>query len=166
MHNFFSTLFKKESPSANAPPPTQGMPKASPIAAVPSSLKAPFSLDPIQTKLYEAIELTKGNFYIQGQAGTGKSSFVQYSKEHTRKRFCVVSPPAVAAMNMGGVTIHSMFMLPFSDFFILDKLELKSKTEHILRKIDTLIIDEVPMVRPDTGLCSFLPPKRLLIWRN
>lgn len=74
---------------------------------------------------------------------------MQYFKEHTRKRFCVVSPTAVATMNVGGVTIHSMFMLPFSDFFILDKLELKSKTEHILRKIDTLIIDEISMVRPD-----------------
>lgn len=106
-------------------------------------------LDPVQQELFSNIESTNDSFYIQGQAGTGKSTFVQYLKEHSNKKLCLVCPTAVAAMNVGGSTIHSLFMFPFSDFFILENLNLKQKTEQILRKIDTLVVDEVSMVRPD-----------------
>ena len=150
MRNFFTSLFKKEPPSPHKPPPVPPTATQAPVIRMSTPVNAPLSLDPTQAQLFEAIENTKDNFYIQGQAGTGKSTFVQYFKAHSRKRHCVVCPTAVAAMNIGGTTIHSLFMLPFSDFFILEKLELKRKTEQVLRKMDVLIIDEVSMVRPDT----------------
>jgi len=110
-----------------------------------------FSLDPDQKALFDRIETERGNFFIQGQAGTGKSSFIRYLREHSRKRVAVASPTAVAAINVGGVTIHSMFELPLSDFIILRDVlyEKHFKLPQILAGTDLLVIDEVSMVRPD-----------------
>ena len=107
------------------------------------------ALDELQQALFEDIENSEDNFFVQGQAGTGKSTFVQYLKAHTKKRFRIACPTAIAALNIGGVTLHSLFRFPFSDFFIFEKLQLAQKTKQILQKTDILIIDEVSMVRPD-----------------
>lgn len=112
-------------------------------------LATPAKLDDVQQALFDAIENTNANIFVQGQAGTGKSTFVQYLKARTRKDICIACPTAIAALNIGGVTLHSLFRFPFSDFFILEKLELAQKTKQILQKRDLLIIDEVSMVRPD-----------------
>ena len=116
---------------------------------VKGPLASPMQLDEVQQTLFNAIENTNANIFVQGQAGTGKSAFVHYLKDHTRKEFCVACPTAIAALNIGGVTLHSLFRFPFSDFFILEKLELAQKTKQILLKKDLLIIDEISMVRPD-----------------
>jgi ATP-dependent DNA helicase PIF1 len=106
-------------------------------------------LDAVQQALFNGVENTNANIFVQGQAGTGKSAFVQYLKDHTRKDFCVACPTAIAALNIGRVTLHSLFRLPFGNFFILEKLKLAPKTKKILQKKDLLIIDEISMVRPD-----------------
>ncbi len=106
-------------------------------------------LDDIQEKLFHKIEQTKENYFLQGQAGTGKSTFINYLKENLSKKMIVVSPTAVAALNIGGVTIHSFFQIPPKDFIILDALEIGFKTKKILAKTDLIIIDEISMVRPD-----------------
>ncbi len=113
------------------------------------SLPTPTQLDAAQMRLFEDIENSHTNYFVQGQAGTGKSTFAQYLKTHTKRNYCIACPTAIAALHIGGVTLHSLFYFPFSDFFIMDNLKLGRKTKRILEKADMLIIDEVSMVRPD-----------------
>ncbi len=109
------------------------------------------SLNLVQRKLFDKIEHTKQNIFIQGQAGTGKSTFVKYLKRHSKKRIRLIAPTAIAALNIDGSTIHSMFNLPISDFIIEKDLykSKRRKLKTILKKTDILIIDEVSMLRPD-----------------
>ena len=110
-----------------------------------------YELNAQQCSLFDVLENTATNVFLQGQAGTGKSTFITYLKEHSSKRIRIVCPTAVAGVNIGGTTIHSLFKLPLSDFLVFDEL-LKSprkKLKSILNKTDLLVIDEVSMVRPD-----------------
>ena len=107
------------------------------------------SLSKEQHELFFKIESTSNNYLIQGQAGTGKSTFIKYLFDHSDKRIRVICPTAIAALNIKGVTIHSLFQLPLSDFIIKEQLELKKRTINILKKTDLIIIDEISMVRPD-----------------
>src|SRR5580698_114237 len=59
---------------------------------------------------------TSRHLFLTGKAGTGKTTFLKYIQEHTPKRAVVVAPTGVAAINAGGVTIHSFFQLPFGPF--------------------------------------------------
>lgn len=86
-----------------------------------------YELSPEQKSLFELIENSSQNIFIQGQAGTGKSTFVQYLKKHSKKQLTIVSPTAVAAINIGGVTIHSLFRLPLSDFIIQEDLKIQTE---------------------------------------
>ncbi len=108
-----------------------------------------FALDATQADLFHKIETTNNSYFIQGQAGTGKSTFIRYLKEHSKKKVRIACPTALAALHIGGVTLHSLFQLPLKDFFIIEELELKKKTATILRKTDILVIDEASMIRPD-----------------
>ena len=110
-----------------------------------------YELDATQQNLYQTVEYSGQNLFIQGQAGTGKSTFIRYLLESSHKKICVVCPTAIAAINIGGSTIHSLFNLPPSDFLILDELlnTPRPKLKSILRETDLLIIDEISMVRPD-----------------
>ncbi len=115
----------------------------------PDPFPADFALDSTQASLFHKIESTQNNYFIQGQAGTGKSTFIRYLLARSQKRIRIACPTALAALQIGGVTIHSLFRLPLKDFFILSELELKGKTASVLKKTDTLIIDEASMIRPD-----------------
>ena len=101
-----------------------------------------------QQKLFDHFENTNSHLFITGKAGTGKSALLQYIKLHTQKNIIVVAPTGVAALNVGGQTIHSLFLFP-PTFIDTRSLRLASKTAKILKNIDTLIIDEVSMVRAD-----------------
>lgn len=107
------------------------------------------SLEGFQHQLFHKIETTKTSYVIQGQAGTGKSTFIRYLQANTTKKIRLLCPTAIAAMNIGGVTIHSLFQLPFRDFFIPEQLEIKQKTMRILKRTDMIVVDEISMVRPD-----------------
>ena len=121
------------------------------LKAISKAVKDIDALNLVQRKLFDKIEHTHQNFFIQGQAGTGKSTFIKYLKKHSKKRIRLVAPTAIAALNIEGVTIHSMFTLPLSDFLILrDVLSTRrKKLKSILKKTDILIIDEASMLRPD-----------------
>lgn len=106
------------------------------------------SLSPEQQKLFDRFENTSSHMFITGKAGTGKSVLLQYIKLHTQKDIIVVAPTGVAALNVGGQTIHSLFLFP-PTFIDTRSLKLAPKTAKILKNIDTLIIDEVSMVRAD-----------------
>ncbi len=107
------------------------------------------SPDSAQHTLFHKIETTQNSYVIQGQAGTGKSTFIRYLQQNTKKRIRLLCPTAIAALHIGGVTIHSLFRLPLKDFFIPEQLELRQKTAQILKRTDIIVIDEISMVRPD-----------------
>lgn len=100
-----------------------------------------------QVKVYDLIETTNNLFYITGKAGTGKSVLLRYFVANTRKRVVVVAPTGVAALNVGGQTIHSFFKMPFD--IDLNSINVDYKTKEILKHIDAVVIDEVSMVRVD-----------------
>ncbi|MDP4182481.1 MAG: helix-turn-helix domain-containing protein [Bacillota bacterium] len=103
---------------------------------------------------------TNRNVFLTGKAGTGKTTFLHKIKQVSPKRMIVVAPTGVAAVNSGGVTIHSFFQLPFGPFTPVNN-ELSSNSsersnqkfnrekKNILRSLDLLVIDEISMVRAD-----------------
>ena len=108
------------------------------------------------------------NIFLTGRAGTGKTTFLKYIRTQCPKQMAVVAPTGVAAINAGGVTIHSFFQLPLSPFVpgtsdmpgaseytvdrahLLSRLRMNSEKRNILRELELLIIDEISMVRADT----------------
>lgn len=106
-------------------------------------------LSDVQKQAFNTIEKTHGNVLIMGQAGTGKSTFVNYLKSASTKRVICACPTAVSALNIGGQTIHSLFQIQPRDFIMPEFLKLKAKTRNILVATDVLIIDEISMVAPD-----------------
>ncbi len=106
-------------------------------------------LSDVQKLAFDTIERTHQNVLIMGQAGTGKSTFINYLKSASKKRIVCACPTAVSALNIGGQTIHSLFQIQPRDFIMPEFLKLKAKTRNILTATDVLIIDEVSMVAPD-----------------
>jgi len=106
-------------------------------------------LNPTQTAAMNALENTYSNILVMGQAGTGKSTFVNYLRSASKKRIICACPTAVSALNISGQTIHSMFQIQPRDFIIPEFLKLKAKTRNVLTGADVLIIDEISMVAPD-----------------
>ncbi len=102
-----------------------------------------------QMDAFNTIERTHSNVLIFGQAGTGKSTFVQYLKSASAKRIICACPTAVSALNIGGQTIHSLFQIQPRDFIMPELLKLKAKPRNILNATDVLVIDEISMVAPD-----------------
>ena len=106
-------------------------------------------LNQSQMDAFNTIERTRSNILILGQAGTGKSTFVQYLKSASAKRIICACPTAVSALNIGGQTIHSLFQIQPRDFIMPELLKLKAKPRNILNATDVLVIDEISMVAPD-----------------
>lgn len=106
-------------------------------------------LSDVQMSAFNAIERTYSNILILGQAGTGKSTFVNYLKTASHKRIVCACPTAVSALNVGGQTIHSLFQIQPRDFIMPEFLKLKAKPRNILTATDVLVIDEISMVAPD-----------------
>ena len=101
-----------------------------------------------QQSLFQVMEKTHQHIFVTGRAGTGKSFLLEYFREHTRKRSVVIAPTGIAALNVRGQTIHSLFRLPPS-FIQPGSLTNNSRVSSLLRRIETVIIDEVSMVRAD-----------------
>lgn len=107
---------------------------------------------------YNYAQYTRRNIFLTGKAGTGKTTFLRRLEQETNKRMIVVAPTGVAAINAGGVTIHSFFQLAPGMYLPgrnIGGREQKSKysfSKHkvnILRTLDLLVIDEISMVRCD-----------------
>jgi PIF1-like helicase/Helix-turn-helix domain/Helicase len=109
---------------------------------------------------------TARSVFLTGKAGTGKTTFLKYIKENTTKSTVVVAPTGVAAINAGGVTMHSFFQLPFGPFIpgtkqgfsdeevadkhsLLKNLRINADKRTIFQELELLVIDEVSMVRCD-----------------
>jgi GTPase SAR1 family protein len=116
---------------------------------------------------FDFVKYTNRNIFLTGKAGTGKTTFLHDLKKSSPKRMIVVAPTGVAAINAGGVTIHSFFQLPFHPFvpsFYFSETNPDNQPEqkdtagykmsrdkiNIIKSLDLLIIDEISMVRADT----------------
>jgi ATP-dependent DNA helicase PIF1 len=103
-----------------------------------------------QQNLFDYIEGSENNIFVTGRAGTGKSTLLSYLIDNTKKKFAVCAPTGVAALNVGGVTIHSLFGFPFGILGTEDiGRHLNRRTREVLAAIDMLVIDEVSMVNAD-----------------
>ncbi len=103
-----------------------------------------------QQKLFEYIESTEANIFVTGRAGTGKSTLLNYLISQTAKKVVVCAPTGVAALNVGGTTIHSLFGFPFGVLGTQDiRRHMNSRVREVLKAIDVLVIDEVSMVNAD-----------------
>jgi len=109
--------------------------------------------DKVAMSLFSEIENSNNSFFITGKAGTGKSTFIHYFTKNTNKDILLVAFTGIAAINIGGQTIHSFFRFPLKPLLpeddeipIFKKFYQKRK---ILEKVDTIIIDEVSMLRAD-----------------
>ena len=102
---------------------------------------------------WDFVEKTGRSVFLTGKAGTGKTTFLRDVVRSSSKRVVVVAPTGIAAINAGGVTIHSFFQLPLHPFIPGVKMESKfafsKEKRSIIRTIDVLIIDEISMVRSD-----------------
>ena len=102
---------------------------------------------------WEFVEMTGRSVFLTGKAGTGKTTFLREVVENSSKRVVVVAPTGIAAINAGGVTIHSFFQLPLHPFIPGTKIESKfafsKEKRSIIKTIDILVIDEISMVRSD-----------------
>ena len=121
------------------------------------------------TTASQFINTTSSHIFLTGKAGTGKTTFLKNLSQITHKAHIVVAPTGIAALNAGGVTIHSQFLLPpvtfLPDRFLAEdfnengrvinqntlarKHPLNSARKQVLRSIDLLVIDEVSMLRAD-----------------
>lgn len=102
---------------------------------------------------WEFVEHTGISIFLTGKAGTGKTTFLRTLREKSAKTIVVVAPTGVAAINAGGVTIHSFFQLPLSPYVpgndYRDKFSFSKEKLRIIRALDLLVIDEISMVRSD-----------------
>ncbi|MEX2235246.1 MAG: helix-turn-helix domain-containing protein [Cyclobacteriaceae bacterium] len=121
--------------------------------------------NPLFSTAADFVNNTSRHIFLTGKAGTGKTTFLKYIKENTPKKSVVVAPTGVAAINAGGVTMHSFFQLPlgpfvpvtqklsgsgFTDQYTLFKnIRISEEKRELFRDLELLIIDEVSMVRCD-----------------
>jgi ATP-dependent DNA helicase PIF1 len=105
-------------------------------------------LSPEQAAVFAAIETTQEHIFVTGRAGTGKSTLLNHLSWQTSKQVVICAPTGVAALNVGGQTIHSLFRLPIG--VIADhEIEQGGDVRKLLNTMDTLVIDEVSMVNAD-----------------
>lgn len=107
----------------------------------------------------QLIQFTRRSLFLTGKAGTGKSTFLRYVCRHTKKKFIVLAPTGIAAINAGGSTLHSFFKLPFHPLLpndsrysvrnIKETLKYNGEKRRLIREVELIIIDEISMVRAD-----------------
>ena len=121
--------------------------------------------NPLFRTAADFVNNTSRHIFLTGKAGTGKTTFLKYVRQNTRKKCVVVAPTGVAAMNAGGVTMHSFFQLPLGPFIpvndrlsgdgatdqytLFKNIRVSEEKREIFRDLELLIIDEVSMVRAD-----------------
>ena len=107
----------------------------------------------------QIINYTRRSLFLTGKAGTGKSTFLRYVAEHTKKKHVILAPTGIAAINAGGSTLHSFFRLPFYPLLpndsryswrhIKETLKYTGAQRKLIREVELIIIDEISMVRAD-----------------
>lgn len=114
-----------------------------------------FQSNPQLELAFDFVRNTHKNIFLTGKAGTGKTTFLHQIKLESLKRMAIVAPTGVAAINAGGMTIHSFFQLPFGPFvpgMAQDPSRQRRFTGEkirLIKSLDLLVIDEISMVRAD-----------------
>lgn len=116
---------------------------------------APEILDEEQEVAFRIMDETNENLFITGKAGTGKSFLLEMFVRGTKKNVVVLAPTGIAALNVGGATLHSAFGYSNLEELELEEINrnnirLKGEKQEVLKRVDTIIIDEISMVRADT----------------
>ena len=122
--------------------------------------------NPVLDMAIDFVNNTSRHIFLTGKAGTGKTTFLKFIRENTPKKCVVVAPTGVAAINAGGVTMHSFFQLPLGPYvpvatrfsangytdknLLFKNIRLSEEKRELIRDLDLIIIDEVSMVRCDT----------------
>lgn len=126
-------------------------------------------LNPVTELTSRFVNTTNRHIFLTGKAGTGKTTFLKHIINHTHKNTIVAAPTGIAAINAGGVTLHSLFQLPFGSFMpsnnlpynqnitfqlntpksLLDNIQMNKTKRTMLQELELLIIDEVSMLRAD-----------------
>ncbi len=107
----------------------------------------------------QIIQYTHRSLFLTGKAGTGKSTFLRYISQTTKKKHVILAPTGIAAINVGGSTLHSFFKLPFHPLLPNDNrysvrnlrktLKYNSEKIKLIKEVELIIIDEISMVRAD-----------------
>ncbi len=113
-----------------------------------------FEFDAQLNVAYDLLENTTANIFITGEAGTGKSTLLQYFREHTSKRIVVLAPTGVAAINVHGQTIHSFFRFrPDITIDSVAAIRLRKAQRKVYASLEAIVVDEISMVRSDLLDC-------------
>lgn len=127
-----------------------------------------FQLDTDNLEFQDALRLvthTRQSVFLTGKAGTGKSTFLKYICQHTKKKHVVLAPTGIAAINACGATLHSFFKLPFRPMLpddpdlslkngrIFDFFKYRKDHRKLIEEVELIIIDEISMVRADIIDC-------------
>ena len=103
-------------------------------------------------KAFNLMEKTNNHVFVTGKAGTGKSTLLEYFRSRSKKKIVVLAPTGVAALNVRGQTIHSFFR--FKPDVTIEKIKKrKVRDTSIFKKLDSIVIDEISMVRADLLDC-------------
>ena len=107
----------------------------------------------------QIINFTHRSLFLTGKAGTGKSTFLRYIANTTKKKHIILAPTGIAAINAGGATLHSFFKLPFYPLLpddikfsprnIRNTLKYNAEKIKLIKEVELIIIDEISMVRSD-----------------
>ena len=113
---------------------------------------APLEINPEFRRALDFMETTSRDLLLTGKAGTGKSTLLRYFREHTTKQVAVLAPTGVAALNVEGETVHSFFGFG-PDITVEKAAASRPRDRSLYGKLDTIVLDEVSMVRADLLDC-------------
>ena len=109
--------------------------------------------------VWKLIRFTRQSVFLTGKAGTGKSTFLKYICDNVRKEHVVLAPTGIAAVNVGGVTLHSFFRIPFKPLLpddpefdmkrMRDRMKYPKELINLIKNVELIVIDEISMVRAD-----------------
>ena len=123
-----------------------------------------FQLDTDNLEFQDALRLithTRQSVFLTGKAGTGKSTFLKYICQHTKKKHVVLAPTGIAAINACGATLHSFFKLPFRPMLpddpdlslkngrIFDFFKYRKDHRKLIEEVELIIIDDISLVMDD-----------------
>ena len=143
---------KKQIIHLSTPPaPSPAEPAIPPQPTFLPSTAEGFALSSEQARAFDILEAENRNIFITGEAGTGKSVLLRHFASHTHKRIALLAPTGLAALNIGGETLHRFFGLPATTQINLNPAEIRINEEkrRIIKALDALVIDEISMVRSD-----------------